>query len=146
MQLQYVQLHIIITTAAYLIIVSSICLRDSSFKSLSFQQMMATPFSPPAPPALHVKAKNNFLCLINDLHLSSSLICMKELKRSSKKEGSLFLNTIVYTFYYLCTWTPSLGYCLKMLIACSNPLISYTDDQGPQYDLKKQDLISIFPN
>ena len=70
MQLQYVQLHIIITTAAYLIIVSSICLRDSSFKSLSFQQMMATPFSPPAP-ALHVKAKNNFLCLINDLHLSS---------------------------------------------------------------------------
>ena len=71
MQLQYVQLHIIITTAAYLIVVSSICLRDSSFKSLSFQQMMATPFSPPAPPALHVKAKNNFLCLINDLHLSS---------------------------------------------------------------------------
>ena len=70
MQLQYAQLHIIITTAAYLIIVSSICLRDSSFKSLSFQQMMATPFSPPAP-ALHVKAKNNFLCLINDLHLSS---------------------------------------------------------------------------
>ena len=48
LQLQYVQLHIIITTAAYLIIVSSICLRDSSFKSLSFQQMMATPFSPPA--------------------------------------------------------------------------------------------------
>ena len=90
MQLQYVQLHIIITTAAYLIVVSSsICLRDSSFKSLSFQQMMATPFSPPAP-ALHVKAKNNFLCLINDLHLSSSLICMKELKRSSKKEGSFF--------------------------------------------------------
>ena len=138
-----IKLHIIIITIlqhiwSYSIVSSSICLRDSSFKSLSFQQMMATPFSPPAPPALHVKAKNNFLCLINDLHLSSSLICMKELKRSSKKEGSLFLNTIVYTYYYLCTWTPSLGYCLKMLIACSNPLISYTDDQGPQYDFKKR--------
>ena len=91
-----IQLHIIIITILQhifdrsSIVSSSICLRDSSFKSLSFQQMMATPFSPPAPPALHVKAKNNFLCLINDLHLSSSLICMKELKRSSKKEGSFF--------------------------------------------------------